>query len=132
MNSSKTKCMLIAWKHSQALHLPPLNLNGSMIQPVEHYKYLGVWISSDLTWTKHVESVSCKAQRLLGFMFRQEHIEPARWAPGLELSLPSKSLKLSSPSISYKFYLLLTTHVWFGTHIRRKINICWSLSRHLH
>jgi len=29
-----------------------------------------VWISSDLTWTKHVESVSHKAQRLLGFMFR--------------------------------------------------------------
>ena len=70
VNSSKTKCMLISWKRSQAHHLPPLNLNGSVIQPVEHYKYLGVWISSDLTWTKHVENVSCKARRLLGFMFR--------------------------------------------------------------
>ena len=31
---------------------------------------LGVWISSNLTWSKHVESISCKARRLLGFMFR--------------------------------------------------------------
>ena len=64
VNSSKTKCMLISRKRSQAHHLPPLYL------PVEHCKYLDVWISSDVTWTKHVESVSCKARRLLGFMFR--------------------------------------------------------------
>ena len=70
VNSSKTKCMLISRRRSQAHHLPPLYLNGSVIQPVEHYKYLGVWISSDLTWSKHVESISCKARRLLGFMFR--------------------------------------------------------------
>ena len=70
VNSFKTKWMLISQKRSQAHHLPPLYLNGSVIQPVEHYKYLGVWISSNLTWSKHVESVSCRAQRLLGFMFR--------------------------------------------------------------
>ena len=69
VNSSKTKCMLISRKCSQAHHLPPLYLNGSVIQPVKHYKYLGMWISSDLTWAKHLESVSCKARRLLGFMF---------------------------------------------------------------
>ena len=80
--TSKTKCMLISQKHrrSQAHHLPPLNLNGCVVQPVKHCKYLGVWISSDLTWTKHVESVSCKARRLLALC--------------LEHSLPSASLKL--------------------------------------
>ena len=59
--------------------------------------------------------VSCKAWRLLSFMFRT--FSPFREPETI---------------ITHKFYLLLTTHVWFGTHNWRKISICWSLSRHSH
>ena len=32
---------------------------------VSHFKYLGIWLSDDLTWSTHIEHVCCKARRLL-------------------------------------------------------------------
>ena len=57
---------------SRARAIIPLQIyiNGFLIEEVQHFKYLGVWISSDLTWTKHIEIVSCKARRVLGYMYR--------------------------------------------------------------
>ena len=70
VNVAKTKHMIISRrKHSTCLY-PPLVLDGTTIELVSHFKYLGVWISDDLTWRKHIESVCCKARRLLGYMYR--------------------------------------------------------------
>ena len=67
---AKTKHMIMSRrKHSTCLY-PPLVLDGTAIELVSHFKYLGVWISDDLTWRKHIESVCCKARRLLGYMYR--------------------------------------------------------------
>ena len=35
-----------------------------------HFKYLGIWLAADLTWSKHIQTVCYKARRLLGYMFR--------------------------------------------------------------
>ena len=40
------------------------------LEQVHHFKYLGVWLSDDLTWEKHVEYVTNKARRHLGYIFR--------------------------------------------------------------
>ena len=42
-------------------------------------KYLGVCISADLTWSKHIMLVTCKARRLLGYIFRSfsPHCSPS-------------------------------------------------------
>ena len=45
-----------------------ISLNGTQIKKVNYFKYLGIWLSDDLTWSIHIESVCCKAQRLLGYM----------------------------------------------------------------
>ena len=45
-------------------------LRGGPIEKVDHYKYLGIWISSNLTWSKHIDSICCKARQLLGFISR--------------------------------------------------------------
>ena len=49
----------------------PLLLNGTPIEKVEIFKYLGLLISSDLSWTSHIDSVCSKAKRILGLLYRR-------------------------------------------------------------
>ena len=43
---------------------------NNQIERVHQYKYLGAWISDDLAWSKHIESVCNRSRRLLGYIFR--------------------------------------------------------------
>ena len=43
---------------------------GHNLERVEHYPYLDVEISRDLSWTNHVKKVTSKANRALGFVRR--------------------------------------------------------------
>ena len=45
-------------------------VNGSPLEKVKCFKYLGLWITDDLTWSCHIESVCCRARRQLGFIYR--------------------------------------------------------------
>ena len=47
-----------------------LYINGSPIEKVSSFKYLGILISDDLSWSKHIEYICAKARRLLGFFYR--------------------------------------------------------------
>jgi len=69
LNTNKTKLMLISCskRYSQCPHIL---LDGIELEQVSHFKYLGVLISADLTWSKHIMSVTCKAHQLLGYIFR--------------------------------------------------------------
>ena len=44
-------------------------LNATM-EYVTHYKYLGVVISSDMTWTSHIQHICNKAKRIIGMLYR--------------------------------------------------------------
>ena len=45
-------------------------LCGTMLQSVMQEKYLGVLISSDLSWAPHIKNVASSANQKLGFMKR--------------------------------------------------------------
>ncbi|EDO31570.1 predicted protein, partial [Nematostella vectensis] len=45
---------------------------------VSNFKYLGVFISSDLTWSEHVEYLSGKINQRLGLLRRIKHLLPFR------------------------------------------------------
>ena len=68
LNANKTKVMLIS--RNRKSQCPSFSLNGIQIEKVRHFKYLGIWLSDDLTWSKHIESVCCKARRVLGYIYR--------------------------------------------------------------
>ena len=68
VNPLKTKFMFIS--HSHSFNFLPLLLNGSKLEKVSHFKHLGVWISDDLSWAKHIESVYSKSRRTLSYIFR--------------------------------------------------------------
>ena len=65
INSDKSKEMLISFMQDPEFRnrptVPRLTIDGNEIDNVQHAKLLGVTISSDLTWNKHVEDIVAKA-----------------------------------------------------------------------
>ena len=43
------------------------------IEKVECFKYLGVWLSSNLTWNKHIEEICKSASKQTGIIFIKIH-----------------------------------------------------------
>ena len=67
LNPAKTKFMLISHKR-----FPPnlsFCIEGTLIIQVETLKYLGVTITSDLSWSTHINSTCTKARKQLGFLY---------------------------------------------------------------
>ena len=68
-NLSKCKFMLVSRKRHPSF--PSLLLHGVPIDRVTSYKYLGVLLSSDLSWPPHVERQCATGKQLLGLLYRQ-------------------------------------------------------------
>ena len=70
-NGGKCKYMLISRKRNQ-IHPPsPILLNGTPLDRVEVFKYLGIHISSDLSWSHHIQTLCSKTRRMLGLLYRR-------------------------------------------------------------
>ena len=50
--------------------MDPININGTSIETVEHFKLLGIWISNNLTWDYHCDKMLSKMNQRL-FLLRQ-------------------------------------------------------------
>lgn len=87
INFQKTVFMTITRKKHKLKY--PYATNDIFLSEVTHYKYLGLWITNDLTWTKHLEYVVANANRKLFFLRR-----------ALRLSTPSVRL------LAYKSVIL--------------------------
>ena len=64
-NAGKCKYMIISRKQSPIVPCNPLMLFGSPMERVECYKYLGLLLSTNLSWSAHIGSVCSKAKRIL-------------------------------------------------------------------
>lgn len=67
LNINKCKFMRISRSNS---YLPVYHLNNISLETTNSYKYLGVHITSNLTWNKHIEYITNQANRLLGYLRR--------------------------------------------------------------
>ena len=83
LDINKCSVLSITLKHNSIFH--DYDILGTMPKRVTNHDYLGVTISSDLNWRRHVKKFSNKASRTLGL-------------PKRTLSLCSKNVK----SIAYK------------------------------
>ena len=54
-------------------HLParPATLDGSDLEYVDNYKYLGVWLDCKLSFQTHIKHLQSKIKSRIGFLFRK-------------------------------------------------------------
>ena len=96
-NTSKCKYMVVSRKRS-SITPASLILQGHYLECVECFKYLGLLLSTDLSWTAHVETVCSKAKKLLGLLYRKyyQYAEPQILFQ-LNISLVRPHLEYASP-----------------------------------
>ena len=68
------KYMVITRKRSNSLVPPVITLTSSVIERTYSYKYLGVTISSDLSWSEHIHTICTKARRTVGLLYRNFYV----------------------------------------------------------
>ncbi len=65
LNMSKTKKLIVDFRKRQQRPYTPLMISGTPVERVSSFKYLGVNISEDLTWTTHIQTQVKKTRKRL-------------------------------------------------------------------
>ena len=73
LSLNKDKCcyLFISRKRSQLIQPPSLTVDSNPLKRVQSYKYLGVLITADLTWSTHLQVISTKTRKLLSMFYRR-------------------------------------------------------------
>ncbi len=79
LNVSKTKELIMDFRKRQQRPYTPLMISGTPVERVSSFKYLGVNISEDLTWTTHIQTQVKKARQRLYHLRKQRkfRVSPA-------------------------------------------------------
>ena len=70
-NPSKCKYMLLSKKNKPTKNPPVLTIDNIPIERTNSHKYLGIVLTSNLTWSEHIHCICSKAKKLLGLLYRQ-------------------------------------------------------------
>ena len=97
-NPSKCRYMVVSRKVTPVLPDSDLSIDGSSLHKVDHYKYLGVWLSHNLSWTKHIEETCKSATKQIGVMYRKFYRHSSQdTLKQLYLSLVRSKLEYAAP-----------------------------------
>jgi hypothetical protein len=69
-NVQKCKFMYVTRK-PQSQFTPCLQLHDQELERVSTYKYLGLLLSNDLSWSHHIKHLCSKARKILGLIYRR-------------------------------------------------------------
>ena len=75
LNAQKTKLMVF---HRKQKHVDEINvqINGTKIERVESFNFLGIMLDENLTWKSHIEMVGKKISKVTGILYRLKNIFP--------------------------------------------------------
>ncbi len=88
-NTNKCKFMVLSRRRS-SIEPPAIILSGLPIERVSQFKYLGVHISSDLSWSLHVGKICTKGR---GLLYRRFHAADTSTCKQLYVSFIRPHLK---------------------------------------
>ena len=69
-NPAKCKYIVVSRKRNPLLPVPGVYINGTALIKVDHYKYLEVWLSHNLSWSKLIEETCKGASKQIGLIYR--------------------------------------------------------------
>jgi hypothetical protein len=75
-NPNKTEFMIFSNKVSPQIVYPALYLNRVRLKKVDEHKHLGLILSKNLSWRKHITEICKKANKCLDVMFRMKRLLP--------------------------------------------------------
>uniref|UniRef100_A0A4W4EES8 Reverse transcriptase domain-containing protein n=1 Tax=Electrophorus electricus TaxID=8005 RepID=A0A4W4EES8_ELEEL len=107
LNVSKTKEMIVDCSKKQERHYQPVRISGTTVERVDSFRYLGVHISQDLSWSRHSSSLAKKARQ------RLYHLRRLR-----DFRLPSKVLQ-NFYTCTIESILTGNITVWFGNSTKQ-------------
>ena len=78
LNVNKTKFMVFHYYQRilEDTDIPNLMINGSSIERVSEFDFLGLTLNEFMSWSSHAKKVSNKISRVLGIMNRMKHFLP--------------------------------------------------------
>ena len=91
------KCQVIPITRKKTPQRNRYILNGHTLEITDSAKYLGVNINSNLSWNKHINSITTKANRTLGFLKRNVKISSPKIKSQAYTSLVRPILEYASP-----------------------------------
>ena len=71
MLANANSYMVISKRRSQAVPFQSMMLYSQPMDRVSSYKYLGVTICDELSWSLHIDKVTSKARQLIGMLYRR-------------------------------------------------------------
>jgi hypothetical protein len=96
MKFNAKKCNIMSTH--KGLHLDRFyHMGGQVLSSVISAKYLGVTLSSDLSWSEHIAEVSKKANQKLGFIKRNLRGSPLKCKVTAYLTLVRSGLEYAAP-----------------------------------
>ncbi|KAK1785739.1 hypothetical protein P4O66_003099 [Electrophorus voltai] len=107
LNVSKTKELILDCSKKQERHYQPVRISGTTLERVDSFRYLGVHISQDLSWSRHTNSPAKKARQ------RLYHLRRLR-----DFRLPSKVLR-NFYTCTIESILTGNITVWFGNSTKQ-------------
>ena len=71
-NLEKTEVINFSLK-TKHVNAPRIEFNGKPIKQVQNHKHLGIIMSQDMKWSKHISYITTKANQRLGALYRQSY-----------------------------------------------------------
>ena len=68
LNTTKTKELILDFRRKKGANPPPIFIKGDPVERVYSFKYLGIHITDDLTWTINTTTTTKKATQRLYFL----------------------------------------------------------------
>ena len=71
INSEKSKEIIISFSHGDLCNeVPTILIDGKFVERVDHVKLLGITLSNDLTWKRHVENIVKKGGKIIYMLYQ--------------------------------------------------------------